>query len=129
MRLLYLFVTFNLILCTTGLYSAADLFANESQGISSHCHEHERSTDQDEFGNDSTVLKANSSDDCYNCCLDVVTASHDQDNYSPIAVEIALSQTSKSNIQSYNKPVLHSILTIRKHGPPDLFTLHSSYLL
>lgn len=129
MRLLYLFVTFNLVLCTTGLYSAADLFANESQGVSSHCHEHEQSAVQNEFGNDNTVFKANSSDDCYNCCLDVVTASHDQDNFSPILVEIVLTQTSNSKIQSYNKPVLHSILTIRKHSPPDLFTLHSSYLL
>lgn len=130
MRLLNLFIVFNLALCTTGIYSATDLFADESAGLSSHCHDHEQGEVHSSLQHDSINLELNAVDvECYNCCLEVLPSSNDGGNLNVTPVVIALLPFLSSENDSGKIQFLNSIFTQRPHGPPDLYLLHSSYLL
>ncbi len=130
MRLLNLFIVFNLALCTTGIYSATDLFADESAGLSSHCHDHEQGEVHGPLKNDSINLELNAADvECYNCCLEVLPSSNDSGNFNVTVVVIALLPPTSSENDFSKLQLLNSVVTKRPHGPPDKYLLHSSYLL
>lgn len=130
MRLLNLFIVFNLTLCTTGLYSATDLFADESAGLSSHCHDHEQGDAHGSLQHDSINLELNAADvECYNCCLEVLPSSNDGGNFNVTPAVIALLPFLSSESDSGKIQFLNSVFTKRPHGPPDKYLLHSSYLL
>ena len=130
MRLLNLFIVFNLALCTTGIYSATDLFADESAGLSSHCHDHEQGEVRGSLQHDSNNLELNAADvECYNCCLEVLPSSNDSGNFNVTAAVVALLPSLSSESDSSKIQFLNSVFTKRPHGPPDKYLLHSSYLL
>lgn len=130
MRLLNLFIVFNLTLCTTGIYSATDLFADESAGLSSHCHDHEQGEVHGSLQHDSIDLELNAADvECYNCCLEVLPSSNDGGNFNVTPAVIALLPLLSPENDSVKTQFLNSVFTKRPHGPPDIYLLHSSYLL
>lgn len=129
MRLLSLFIVFNLSLCTTGIYSATELFADESSGFSSHCHDHEQGDVHSSIQHDSINLEISATDvECYDCCLEVLPSSNDSGNFNITPAVIALLPSlSYENVS--RTQFLNSVFTKRPHGPPDIYLLHSSYLL
>lgn len=130
MRLHSLFIILNLTLCTTGIYSATDLLADESAGLSSHCHDHEQGEVHVSLKHDSIDLELNAADvECYNCCLEVLTSSNDGGNFNVTPSVIALLPSLSSENDSSKIQFLNSVYTKRPHGPPDKYLLHSSYLL
>ena len=130
MRLLNLFIVFNLTLCTTGIYSATELFADESAGLSSHCHDREQGDVHGSLQHDSINLELNASEvECYNCCLEVLPSSNDSGNLNVAPAIIALLPATSSENDFSKLQLLNSVVTKRPHGPPDIYLLHSSYLL
>jgi hypothetical protein len=129
MRLLNLFIVFNLILCTTGIYSVTDLFAEESTGLSSRCHGHEQGDVDDSSGHDSIDLEINATDvECYDCCLEVLPSSNDSGNFNATPAVVALLPF-PLNESDFRTKFLNLVVTELPHGPPDIYLLHSSYLL
>ncbi len=131
MRLLNLLIVFNLTLCMTGIYSATDLFADESASLTSHCHDHEQSEFDGSLQDGSIDLAINSSThvECYNCCLDVLPSSNDGDNFNVAQSVITLLPSLSFKNDSSKIQILKSVFTKQPHSPPDLYLLHSSYLL
>lgn len=130
MRLLNLFIIFNLTLCASGIYSATDLFADESVAVSSHCHGQEQGDVHGSLRHDSIDLEINAMNaECYNCCLDVLPGSNDGGNFNTTPSLIALLPFLSSDNGSNKIQFLNSVTTKRPHGPPDKYLLHSSYLL
>jgi hypothetical protein len=130
MRLLSLFVVFNLTLCTTGIYSVTDLFADESEGITTHCHDHEHSDVHGSLQHDSHDLEINATESpCYNCCLEVLPGSNDNGNFNATPAVVALLPFLSTEHDPGKTQFLNSVFTKRPHGPPDIYLLHSSYLL
>jgi len=130
MRLLNLFIVLNLTLCTTGIYSVTELFADESSGLSSHCHGHEQGDVHDSLQHDSVDLKISATDvECYDCCLEVLPSSYDGGNFNTTPSIVALLPFLSSESDSGKTQFLNSVFTKRPHGPPDIYLLHSAYLL
>lgn len=130
MRLLSLFIVFNLSLCTTGIYSATELFADESSGFSSHCHDHEQGDVHGSIQHDSINLEISATDvECYDCCLEVLPSFNDSGNFNATHSVVALLPFLSSESDSGKTQFLNSVFTKRPHGPPDIYLLHSSYLL
>ena len=130
MRFFSLFIVFNLILCTTGIYSAMDLFADELSGLSSHCHDHEQGDVHSSLQHDSRDLEINATESpCYNCCLEVLPGSNDNGNFNATPAVVALLPFLLTEHDPGITQFLNAVFTKRPHGPPDKYLLHSSYLL
>jgi len=130
MRLLNLFIVLNLTLCLTGIYSVTDLYADESAGSSSHCRDQEQGDAQESLQHDSIDFEINAEQvECYNCCLDVLPSPSDNGNLNASPTVIALLPFLSSENNSGYIQVLKPLFTKRPHGPPDIYLLHSSYLL
>ena len=130
MRLFSLFVVFNLTLCTTGAHSVLDLFADESSGLGSHYHDNEQSDSHDSLEHNSTDLEIITSHaEHYDCCLEVVPSSNDGGNFNATHAIISYLPFLSSENDSDATQYLDSVFTKRPHGPPDIYLLHSSYLL
>ena len=130
MRLLNIFVLFNLIICTTGIHSAMDLFADESTGLGSHYHDNEQSDSHDSLERNSINLELKAAHvECYNCCLEVLPSSNYGGNFNTTSAVIALLPFLSYENDSGKIQFLNSVVTKRPHGPPDIYLLHSSYLL
>lgn len=129
MRLLNLFIVLNLTLCTTGIYSITDLFAEESIHLSSNCHDHEYGEAHDSLQHSSNPEIITADVECYDCCLEVLPSSNDSGNFNATPSVVALLPFLSSESDSGKTQFLNSIFTKRPHGPPDIYLLHSSYLL
>jgi len=114
----------------TGVYSATDLFADESAGLSSHCHDQEQGDVQESLQHDSIDFELNAEQvECYNCCLDVLPSPNDNGNSNATPTVIALLPSLSFENNSGYIQVLKPIFAKRPHGPPDIYLLHSSFLL
>lgn len=130
MRLLSLFIVFNLTLCATGIYSATDLFAGESAGLTPHCRDHEQGNAHGSLRHNSINIEINAADaECYDCCLEVLPSSSNGGNFNATPAVIALFPFLSSENYSGKIQFSYSVFTKRPHDPPDLYLLHSSYLL
>lgn len=127
MRFLNLLVILNLFLCTTGLYSVTDLFANEP--TKPNCHDHSEGNfhilDHDSI--DLEIIATHA--ECYDCCLDILQGSNDWSNSNSMSTVINFLPPISSENNCNARQFLSSVFTKRPHGPPDIYRLHSSYLL
>jgi len=130
MRLLSLLVVVSVTLCYSGICSAAYLITDGPEDITSHCHTDNHDTVDSTKNYVTFNLDTNTVDtEVFDCCLDGLINTSIDDNFDYNAIAIGFISDFTSGLETNNNQFLKLIFTKRPHGPPDIYLLHSSFLL
>ena len=130
MRLLSLFLIFNVALCYSGVCEATGLNADSAKETSSHCDmvNHGAGDSSDES---QVFIQDVSNADSQNshCCYEVLTNSSVDDNLAGQAFDVLYLLDFPASIKDGNSKTIDLIITKSTHDPPDICLSVSSFLL